>query len=134
MEATRTCSLDGCEKPANRPLCRMHYHRIYRYGDPTVVPVRRRRTGPAHPAWTGNDVSYRGAHDRLFHARGKASGYPCDHCGEPANDWAYDHADAQPLVGYTQHGSLVKYSGDPAHYIPLCRPCHRAFDREAVVS
>ena len=36
----KTCSIDGCEKPArsgSAQWCKMHYHRWYRHGDPLMT-------------------------------------------------------------------------------------------------
>lgn len=72
---------------------------------------------------------YRAAHLRVKHARGPARNYSCEDCGKQATDWAYDHLDVNALTG--QHRDYtVTYSADPQHYRPLCRPCHRKFDKE----
>lgn len=60
--------------------------------------------------------------------RGSASKYLCARCSEPADHWAYCHADVDQ-----QHMSDAKekgrpYSANPDHYMPLCRSCHIAFD------
>lgn len=37
MKATRTCKIDGCDRQSNtRGLCKRHYTRWLRYGDPTA--------------------------------------------------------------------------------------------------
>lgn len=42
--AQRTCSIDGCEKiTVGRGLCRKHYQRWWKHGDPLVVAAQRRR-------------------------------------------------------------------------------------------
>ena len=41
MQSTRTCSIDGCEKPVRcRSLCSVHYRRMLRHGDPEYVVPR----------------------------------------------------------------------------------------------
>lgn len=81
----------------------------------------------AHP------VGYHALHARIRRTRGRANGYDCAHCGGEAHQWAYDHTDPNPLVGSTSKRHLVKYSLDVARYLPLCRPCHTRFDRDASI-
>lgn len=91
--------------------------------------VRERQTGRL--GWTKDQPSYEGAHMRVRLRRGSASAYMCE-CGVQADEWAYDHADPgefyAPPLGDHYDGSLF-YSGDPDHYVPMCRECHRALDR-----
>lgn len=59
----------------------------------------------------------------------RAAAYPCvTDCGRPAAEWAYDHGDVDELVA-TVNGAPRRYSLEPARYRPMCRPCHRRFDR-----
>jgi hypothetical protein len=56
MASPGICSVDGCGKPLvvrSRGLCRAHYHKWYRYGDP-ASPHRR------HPTWAGELCSIDG--------------------------------------------------------------------------
>ena len=62
---------------------------------------------------------YSTLHKRVYRARGKASTYTCEYCGSSASDWAHLH---------DQDGK------DPQDYIPLCRPCHVAYDNIAARS
>lgn len=75
--------------------------------------------------------TYISAHIRVTRDRGRASDYNC-RCGVPAEDWAYDHADPNELSEYDGRGAgrTRVYSADSWHYLPMCRACHRAFDRE----
>lgn len=74
-------------------------------------------------------VGYRAAHARVQAARGPATCYPCaGDCGRPAGEWAYDNADPDELVA-TVNGAVRRYSLDSDRYQPLCRPCHRRFDK-----
>jgi hypothetical protein len=110
-----TCTIEGCEKPTRyHGWCRMHAARWERHGDTAVVIVKQR----------AEVVAYRQAHKRLCDDRGPASDHSCQHCGMPAQDWAYNHAD--PDERQSEHGP---YSLDPAHYLPLCRRCHSYYDR-----
>lgn len=119
-----TCSVDGCNREyRSRGLCDMHHKRWLRHGDPLHIAP----SGKSRPGNRQTVVGYVGAHERVRTRRGKASRYPCAHCMQPAHDWAYDHADSKPLVGMV-NGSLLEYSTDPNHYLPLCKACHFAFD------
>lgn len=91
-------------------------------------PVGFRGSGPDHPNWRGRAVSYRTAHMRIQHLRGKASQLVCC-CGEPAQEWAYDYSDPGTLIGSNGRGPLP-YSPDVWRYVPMCKPCHRKFDKE----
>jgi hypothetical protein len=60
--------------------------------------------------------TYQINHENVHDIRGKASAYPCERCGEQAQDWA------------TIHGQ----SGDgPDDFMSLCRMCHIRYDRSA---
>ena len=125
------CSVSGCARPPlARGWCGTHWSRWRNHGDPLIaldhLANLAQGRGPASPQWRGDSITYNGAHWRTRRARGRASDYAC-RCGEPAVDWAYDHADPQERVEETDWG-LIPYSTDPAHYVPLCRPCHKEFD------
>lgn len=114
------CSVDDCARPHEaNGLCHTHGARVARNGSPSIVLPNGR--------WAGDDVSYSGAHLRVKARRGSASAHLCAHCAAPASDWAYDHADAGEKLG-DNHGRMCPYSPDPAHYLPLCGPCHKRFD------
>jgi hypothetical protein len=68
-------------------------------------------------------TSYQTAHARVWRNRGRARDHVCV-CGKPAAHWAYDHLDPDELVDSA--GQI--FSGDPAHYTPLCRSCHANLD------
>lgn len=120
-----TCSIPGCgKKIVARGWCRAHYSRWWRWGDPETVNETPR--GSRSPHWQGNQIDYPAAHKRVKKLYGLASGHRCRHCGRPAVDWAYDHADQNELTderGYP-------YSVDPDRYMPLCEPCHKRFDHQ----
>lgn len=79
--------------------------------------------GPQSRRWA-ETVEYAAAHRRVRLLRGRAAEYRCEHCGEQAEQWAYDHLDPEPLIGK----NLAPYSLDVSRYIPLCRTCHKRFD------
>jgi hypothetical protein len=87
-----------------------------------------REDEPIEPRGT-DDVGYAGAHFRVVRLRGDAHEHACAHCGGPATQWAYDHADPdeQVAVQYRGRGDYP-YSLDVEHYLPLCVRCHRLFD------
>lgn len=119
-----SCSVVGCPRDvlvASRGMCQAHYKRWQRHGDTGEADIR--------PAWDGS-VDYRLMHDWVQKRRGRASNFTCARCGNPAHEWAYDHADEAELVmplDAPQHAGFA-YSLDMGHYEPLCRPCHRKAD------
>lgn len=123
MEATRTCTIDGCQRSVcARGWCELHYRRNRVYGSPhTILPKGGPRPGSGRKRVAG-PVGYVAAHQRIYADRGRADTHTCAHCGAQARDWAYDHG-GNPVVG-------LKYSVNPSDYIPLCRTCHRRFDSE----
>lgn len=123
---TRACTIDGCPRPhKGRGYCKLHLQRVWRQGDPLRVGVPQHHTGEEHPNWTGDTISYRGAHLRVAYQRGRAAQRLCSTgCGRPAAEWAYDHQDPNEL--HRDDGR--PFSANPAHYTPMCRPCHRRFD------
>lgn len=112
------CEVSGCDRTRHgRRFCQVHYKRYKKYGDP----------GSAEILTRGGSDSYVAIHDRLRRERGSASSYDCEHCGQPATDWAYDHDD--PYERSNIHrGRIAQYSIDINHYLPLCRQCHTRFD------
>lgn len=113
------CSVDGCSGPhVGRGYCQAHYDRFRHHGDPLAGRP------PGAPASDPDRPSYGLAHDRVRTGRGHADTHSCAHCGGQAAQWAYDHKDPNELV----EGNLT-YSVVAAHYMPLCHPCHRKFDR-----
>jgi len=121
------CSVDGCGSPAiSRGYCKSHYTKWSQYGDPlhrAPMGPRQPLSAQRNPNWRGHDVGYMGVHARLRQQRGPAANSKCRHCGQRATDWAYDHTDPNERV-WKGH----PYSTDLGRYIPLCRPCHKAFD------
>lgn len=111
------CGMDDCTRPRlARGLCDTHYRRLRTHGDPTI-------NGRA------KIPGYETAHSRVYRRKGSASRYVCHGCGEvPAAHWAYDNNDPDALTT-NRRGSLMRYSLDPIHYLPMCVRCHKAFDR-----
>lgn len=87
---------------------------------------RRRADGENNGRWKGGRCH--SAHKRVYRERGSASNYDCVCCGEPAQEWAYDHLDENE-----QRDADGKYAGrpfsmDPMRYEPMCARCHRIID------
>lgn len=153
MQATR-CSVTDCTKPAKcRGWCVGHYTRWVRTGDtgPSELWDRKRKPcavadcdrlaraygyceghrsrndrgdlRPDVPLGQKPPVTYSGAHSRVAKARGKAADHACVDCGNPAQEWAYDGLDEHEVTDGPR-----RFSRNPAHYMPMCVPCHRAFD------
>lgn len=74
-------------------------------------------------------VSHQQVHHWLRKAHGPASGYLCIGCGGQAAEWSYDHTDPDPRYDVRDG---MQFSLDIARYQPLCRTCHRRFDRRPV--
>jgi len=118
------CMMDGCgRRHYGKDLCQKHWQRLYKNGDPNIV---------LHGSWRGDDVGYNAVHERLNRSLGPAKSFKCSHCGQPASAWAYDHDDPAEKFEQRAGGYILAYSTDPARYMPLCSPCHKAFDRGAV--
>ncbi len=114
------CEVEDCERPTEgQGLCVMHYGRKRKTGDPLGLL----------PVGVGDAVTYEGAHARVKAARGRPSQHICVGCGKQAEDWAYDHRDPAGKIS-TGPKALRPYSPDPAHYLPMCRSCHKRYDVE----
>jgi hypothetical protein len=124
------CVIDGCSAAVRvivRGWCNAHYVRWQRFGDPLGGPGSS-PAGTEHYRWT-ETPSYGGVHMRLKATRGSASQYTC-RCGEPAQDWAYDHLDPEALTDSVGR----RYSTDMDRYRPLCKKCHRREDYDRVLT
>jgi hypothetical protein len=122
------CLAAECDRLAvARGWCAAHYER-HRRGDddPDGAPIQLR------PYSEEREPHYRTAHGQVWRVRGSASGYSCQHCGGDAQDWAYDHGDPDAVTVLWDEGKRQRqltFSLDPQHYLALCRPCHRKFDK-----
>lgn len=124
LQRGRTCSIEGCDrKHQAQGWCFVHYVRWLKTGDPGPVGLLKQM-----PSQNGDDVTYSGAHRRVRRLRGPASQYLCRHCPQQAEQWAYGHLDPNEKMGAVPGGSMLAFSVDPNHYIPLCISCHIALD------
>lgn len=123
------CPVDGCERHVQeRGMCKMHATRMRRHGDPNVSIKQADRNfprGEESHAWTGDDATYAGIHQRLRRMRGAASEHACVDCASPARQWSYNHADPE---GRLDEATGLPYSTDLDHYDPRCVPCHKKHD------
>ena len=69
--------------------------------------------GEDHPNWKGQQAGYMAKHNWIRRKCGSAAQNQCQHCQQPAREWA------------NVSGEYRRELGD---YIPLCRSCHIAFD------
>lgn len=127
------CSADGCTEleDGGCGYCKKHMTRIRRHGNPiTVIEPNERavRRGDQNYAWTGDQATYRAAHQRVRKERGSARLFSCVDCGGGAAHWSYDRADPDARV--SPEG--MPYSVHISHYEPRCVPCHKRFDMEGI--
>lgn len=117
-----TCSVGDCtmDSYAWDGLCRKHHLRSKNRSD-----VNFEYRGKANHCWTGDDVTYRGIHQRVRKQKGSAAAYPCIDCGGQARHWSYNHLHPEqrtdPITG-------APYAADEANYEPRCAGCHKKFD------
>ena len=84
--------------------------------------------GIRHPGWCGDEITYKGAHRRVYRARGKASSHDCIDCGATALHWSYRRGSEREVVGHNGSTGLSPYSPDPNDYDPRCSRCHLIYD------
>jgi len=89
--------------------------------------AKRNQRGAANHMWRADSAGYQAAHLRVASTNGPASAHACTDCGEPADDWSYNHTDERSER--RRADGTRPYSPSPTHYSPRCRTCHRAFDR-----
>ena len=88
------------------------------HGIKARVAKKRDQTGPRNLMWKGEYASYSAFHLRVYMAKGKASDYGCSVCGKTNKDGtSYDWA------------NLTGRYDDIEDYAPMCRSCHRKYDK-----
>lgn len=118
------CNVDGCDGPSVAwGWCEAHYRRWKKSGDVGSPDVRQ--------VGSGDDVGYNTAHRRVAEAKGAASQHDCINCGGHAREWAYDHADPDARIASPGNPRIagMPYSLSVDHYQPMCKSCHKAFDK-----
>jgi hypothetical protein len=88
--------------------------------------IKRDQRGEKNVMWKANDCGYQAAHLRIAAINGKASSHACADCDQQANDWSYVHNCADEV----QRPGRPPYCTHADHYVPRCRPCHRAYDKD----
>lgn len=117
------CMIADCSRPHSaHGMCDTHRRRQRVYGDPRATP-------PIGGPLKGEHPTVGAMHRRVRKAKGAARGHQCVDCGARADEWSYNNADPNELLG-EDHGSQLAYSLDVANYEPRCRSCHRQFDAE----
>lgn len=113
-EPVRLCLVSGCAQIHDaRGYCSKHYQRLCATGDPLgLTPTV---SGPEHPSWLTDDLSYHGAHQRVYKARGRADRCSVPDCGTGSTrfEWA----------------NMTGDYGNVGDYKPMCRTHHRRFDQ-----
>jgi hypothetical protein len=87
------------------------------HGIAARVAAKREQSGPHNHMWKGKSASYQAMHLRVQAKRGKASQYPCCICGTTNESESFDWA------------NLTGRYDDINDYAPMCRKCHREYDR-----
>lgn len=85
-----------------------------RHGYVCRKAAKRDQWGEHNHAWKGDTAKYQALHLRVEKRKGKASTHICAGCAKViAKDWA----------------NLSGNYADPDDYAPMCRKCHRAYDK-----
>lgn len=87
--------------------------------------------------WPEGPIGYAAAHRRVEATYGPAGNHDCLHCDGPAAEWGYDYGDPDEFSGPmvdTRNGSgqtrIMRWSGNPSCYMPLCKSCHTKHDKK----
>lgn len=89
---------------------------LKRTGTPTRKAAKRDQFGEKNSSWKGENITYKGAHNRVRLKRGKPT--ECLLCG------------AKDSSARMEWANINKKYHDPNDYIPMCVHCHRKYDAE----
>lgn len=79
--------------------------------------------------WKGDNVKYRGAHNRLDRERGRPG--RCEHCDTTTAlkfEWALRHDAEVTKADIDGRFAGFPYSPRPTDYLRLCTACHHEYD------
>ena len=125
----RTCEIDDCDKKHyGKGLCKIHWQRMSRNGDPNVVKEPGKYIRVPKPV-----IKYSWAHKLVYAARGRASLHECVSCGTGAKQWAYNHDAVDELEEVSEKGYIFQYSRAVNDYQAMCVSCHVNFDKDRVL-
>jgi hypothetical protein len=122
------CQFKDCDKPHRaRGMCQGHYKQWERGKEltPLRMSVYLRGGGPNHPNWTGDEVGYIAAHDRLRRLYGQVRNWPCVDCNSrPSAHYSYDGNCPREKVEI-RGGVALRFSTNVSRYSPRCGSCHQ---------
>ena len=104
-----------------------------------IARSRAKRLGGRDPLkpWPESPCGYLAAHRRVESVYGLAKTHQCatEGCDSRASSWSYNYQDPDEYSGLRFDGRsgsnrVMRWSGDPSFYSPLCHSCHTNFDRE----
>ena len=129
------------ERPDGGWRCRIKFRdanreasRRWRAKNPEYGNIRHARrteggqpTNPHGPQYRGDRIGYQQAHSRVRYERGRAAGFACTECGNPAKDWALHHDAPAENLRVDQHTVLAGkvFSLDTNDYSPKCASCNK---------
>lgn len=119
--------------PDRNRLTARKYGLRKRWGTDAEDIVLAIKASKPHHAFTGDDISYKGVHQRISKARGRASEHLCIDCSRQAAEWSYrgDSPKQKTEQVINKWGIyLLAYSPNPLDYDPRCAPCHRKYDQQ----
>ncbi len=107
----KTCKIKGCNKKHEaRDYCKMHYTRLCRHGDPSIVKYKGCR-GEKNPRWKGGISKYP---NRIVLRKNRLiilmNNPKCEVCGKEATQ--------------VHHKDLGKTNHELSNLMAVCHKCH----------
>ncbi|MFC5216181.1 hypothetical protein [Streptomyces coerulescens] len=84
---------------------------------------------PRAGRFKGEHAAYATVHHWVARVKGSASSHSCHGCGAPAEQWAYMHGTADVKADAEGKDAGSPFAPDVEQYEPMCRRCHKAWDR-----